>query len=80
MDSNDRSGNSSDRLARAVEVLIAITLDARAAEPPVSVREKISRLDMAGLDPAAIARILNKDRTAVNSELAKIRSAKPKRK
>ncbi|HXM64242.1 MAG TPA: hypothetical protein VN950_25500 [Terriglobales bacterium] len=44
-----------------------------------SSREQIKLLNAAGLDPADIAKIVGKPRTAVNSELAKIRAGKKKR-
>ena len=73
--SEQTSSSDIARLTRAVEVLIALLLEFP-VDRVVPAREKMARLDGIGLDPADIARVLNKDRTAVNSELSKMRKSK----
>jgi hypothetical protein len=56
----------------AVIGLLVVTLPQ--PDQPRSLREQIRLLDAAGLEPADIARIVGKPRTAVNSELSRIRA------
>jgi len=58
----------------AVIGLLVVTLPQ--PEHPRSLRDQIRLLDAAGLAPAEIGRVVGKPGKDVNSELAKIRSAK----
>jgi len=60
----------------AVIALLIVTLPQ--PDRPRSLREQIRLLDIAGLSPSEIARIVDGPATSVNSELARIRKGSKK--